>query len=98
MTHTRTIHRNGNLHRLTPDEAAEFLRTWFRIVDADGSTVGYAPDEQTAREFAQAPELADAIQALLDTFAPNGSYLNDVQARVVTRAICALARAHGRTE
>lgn len=51
-----------------------------------------------ARLIAQAPELADAVQSLLDIFAPNGSYLNDVQARVVTRAICALAKAHGRTE
>ena len=33
-------------------QATAFLRTWWRVVAADGSTVAYAPDEATARQIA----------------------------------------------
>lgn len=40
--------------RLTPDEAAAFLASWYRVVAPDGSTAAYAPDMVTARIIAMA--------------------------------------------
>lgn len=41
------------------------MSSWHRVVEADGSTVCYTPDEATAKEHAAAPDLADACHALI---------------------------------
>ena len=38
--------------RLSPKEATYALATWYRVRDADGSTVAYTPDRATAERIA----------------------------------------------
>ena len=65
---TRTIHPPGSCTSgtaFTVETARQFLATWCRVVDADGSTVGYVPDEQTAKELAGVPTLLAACERAL---------------------------------
>ncbi len=51
---------DAKAHRFTPDEAHAFLASWYRIKDADGSTVAYCPDRVTADRIAGLPGLIEA--------------------------------------
>ena len=44
------------LHVFTPAEAEAFMRSWFRVVAPDGSTVAFCPDAATARRVVAAME------------------------------------------
>lgn len=61
-----------NCPAFTEKQARQFLSTWCRVVEADGSTVAYVPDLPTARLFAAAPALAQACNVLLDALAAAG--------------------------
>ena len=37
---------------LTREEAEAFPASWYRVVAADGSTIAYAPDKETAQRIA----------------------------------------------
>ena len=50
--------------KFTKASAEAFLASWCRIVESDGSTVGYAPDLITARLHAKAPEMAALVRML----------------------------------
>lgn len=41
------------------------MRSWHRIVAEDGSTVGFAPDIVTARQFAASPDLFEACEQIV---------------------------------
>lgn len=41
------------------------MRSWHRIVDTDGSTVGFAPDIVTARQFAASPIMLEVLKKAL---------------------------------
>jgi len=55
------------------------MRSWHRIFDADGSTVGFAPDIVTARQFAAAPDLLNALTVAV-------IHLEDIAAGKATKA------------
>ena len=79
---TRTIHPPGSCTSgtaFTVETARQFLATWCRVVDADGSTVGYVPDEQTARELAAAPRMLAALRETLRA-SPIGPHVKIAQA------------------
>lgn len=46
----------GTQHRFTEQEADYFMRSWYRVVEGDGSTVAYAPDLATAEQIKAAME------------------------------------------
>ena len=53
------VERCGKVHSGLSD-----MSSWFRVVEGDGSTVAYVPDESTAKLMAASPMLLQTIKGV----------------------------------
>ena len=68
--------------------------SWHRIVDSDGSTVGFTPSKQRADLFAEAPAMADVLRSMIEYHPDPGTGREYLRVNlVIARAI--LARIDG---
>ena len=74
------------------------MNSWVRIVANDGSTVGYTPDEVTARKFAASDDLLEAANLIMESLqVANGAPYATEKERIAIETIAnAIAKAEGK--